>query len=142
MVVVNDGSNKSYNNIFSKIKDAKVITYDTNMGKGYALKTGYKYIKEKYKKNYVVVTMDSDGQHDIKDALKLCNASLEDKKNLYIGKRIVYKKTPLKSRLGNTITRHIYRLVSKTEIYDTQTGLRAFTDEIMDFMLSVKGNRD
>lgn len=141
IVVVNDGSNKSYNKIFDNLENTKVISYDTNMGKGYALKTGLSYIKDKYKKDYVVVTMDSDGQHDINDALKLCEEASKDKETLYLGKRIVSKKTPLKSKLGNTITRCIYSLVSKIDVYDTQTGLRAFSDELIDFMLSVQGDR-
>lgn len=141
IVVVNDGSNKSYDKIFNNLERTKVISYHTNKGKGYALKTGLKYIKDKYKNNYVVVTMDSDGQHSIKDAIRLCEAVSKDKNTLYIGKRTVSKNTPLRSRLGNTITRYIYRLVSKTNVYDTQTGLRAFSDELMDFMLNIPGNR-
>ena len=141
IVVVNDGSDKKYNDIFSKLEAAKVISYDTNKGKGHALKTGYKYIKDHYKENYVVVTMDSDGQHDIKDALKLCHAVMKNKKTLYIGKRKISKKTPLRSRFGNTITRCVYHLVAKTKVYDTQTGLRAFSSELMDFMLKVRGER-
>ena len=141
IVVVNDGSGKEYNKIFNELKSAKVISYSTNKGKGHALKTGYKYIKEHYKSNYVVVTMDSDGQHDIKDALKLCNAVMKDKKTFYIGKRKISKNTPLRSRFGNTITRFVYHIVSKIHVYDTQTGLRAFSDELMDFMIGVKGER-
>ena len=141
IVVVNDGSGKEYNKIFNELKSAKVTSYSTNKGKGHALKTGYKYIKEHYKSNYVVVTMDSDGQHDIKDALKLCNAVMKDKKTLYIGKRKISKNTPLRSRFGNTITRFVYHIVSKIHVYDTQTGLRAFSDELMDFMIGVKGER-
>ena len=49
IVVVDDGSGKDYENIFSKLDKAHVISYKTNKGKGYALKTGYKYIKNKYK---------------------------------------------------------------------------------------------
>ena len=55
IVVVDDGSTNK--DIFEKVKDyAHVISYDNNMGKGYALKTGYQYIKENYKK-YIIVTV-------------------------------------------------------------------------------------
>ena len=71
IVIVNDGSSKHYDNIFNKCKPyAKVISYKENKCKGYALKTGLQYIKEKYIDNYIVCTMDSDGQHKIKDAYK------------------------------------------------------------------------
>lgn len=141
VVVVNDGSSKEYDSIFNKIKKkVKVISYDTNQGKGYALKIGLEYIKENYK-NYVVVTMDSDGQHSVKDAIKLSNYAEKHPNELVIGKRIRSEKTPLRSKLGNCITMFIYRLSTGVKVYDTQTGLRAFTNELMDFMQNVEGNR-
>ena len=141
IVVVNDGSGKEYNSIFNKIKKkVKVISYDTNQGKGYALKIGLEYIKETYK-DFIVVTMDSDGQHSVKDALKLSNYAEKHPDELVIGKRIRSEKTPLRSKLGNSITMLIYRLSTGVKVYDTQTGLRAFTNELIDFMLNVEGNR-
>lgn len=141
VVVVNDGSSKEYDSIFNKIKKkVKVISYETNQGKGYALKIGLEYIKENYK-DYVVVTMDSDGQHSVKDAIKLSNYAEKHPNELVIGKRIRSEKTPLRSKLGNSITMFIYRLSTGVKVYDTQTGLRAFTSELMDFMQNVEGNR-
>ena len=47
ILIVDDGSGLSYKNIFDKCKEyADVISYKTNKGKGYALKTGLKYIKD------------------------------------------------------------------------------------------------
>ena len=60
---------KDTKEIFDSL-DTKVISYEKNQGKGHALQEGYKYIKDNYKE-YVVVTMDSDGQHRIEDAYKL-----------------------------------------------------------------------
>ncbi len=141
IVVVNDGSKKEYNSIFNKIKSkAKVISYDTNKGKGYALKKGLDYIRKNFKE-YIVVTMDSDGQHSVKDAIKLSNYAEKHPEELVIGKRIRSKKTPLRSKLGNSITMLIYRLSTGVKVYDTQTGLRAFTNELMDFMQNVEGDR-
>ena len=139
-VVVNDGSNNSYDNIFNEVKEhAKVISYKENMGKGYALKKGLKYIKDKYKSNYIVVTMDSDGQHSVSDIEKLVNKV--EYNTLILGKRLRGYSTPLRSYLGNSITRLIYRLVSKKDIYDTQTGFRAFNNTLTDYMLNIPGNR-
>lgn len=141
VVIVDDGSGKKYKPIFDKCKDkAKVISYDTNKGKGYALKEGLKYIKENYKE-YVVVTIDSDGQHKAKDALKVCNSAINNDNTLVLGMRKRGKNVPLRSILGNTITRFIFRKVSGYDIYDTQTGLRAFTNKLIDYMLDIKGDR-
>lgn len=142
ILVVDDGSGLKYKEIFNSCKvNAKVISYKTNKGKGYALKTGLKYIQQNYKKPYILVTMDSDGQHTIKDAKKLIKECINNKDTLYLGKRKRNEKTPIKSRIGNGITRLIYKIVAKVEIYDTQTGLRAFSNELIDYMIEIEGNR-
>ena len=141
VVVVNDGSNKDYNNIFNSIKDvSKVLEYSENKGKGYALKYGLKYIKEKFS-NYVVVTLDSDGQHSVKDAIKLCEYTIKNPNEFVIGKRVRNNKTPIRSRIGNSITKAIYYITTGVNIYDTQTGLRCFSDKLIDFSIEVPGNR-
>ena len=138
-IVVDDGSGKDYKEIFDNL-DTKVISYEINQGKGHALKEGYKYIKDNYKE-YVVVTMDSDGQHRIEDALNLYNYILENDDTLVLGKRPRGEKTPLRSKVGNAITRFVFHIVSGQDVYDTQTGLRAFSNKLMDYMLKIKGER-
>lgn len=140
IVVVDDGSGKDYENIFNKLDKAHVISYKTNKGKGHALKTGYKYIKDKYK-DYIIITMDSDGQHTIKDANRIYEEVLKDDEYLILGKRPRGEKTPLRSKIGNSITMFIYRLTTGVKIYDTQTGLRGFSNKLMDYMLEIEGER-
>ena len=141
VVVVNDGSGKEYNNIFNKVKDMSVVLeYDSNMGKGYALKYGMKYINSTYDK-YTIVTMDGDGQHTVLDAIRLCNYVEKHPDEFVIGKRIRNENTPLRSKLGNSITMFVYKLVTGVSIYDTQTGLRCFSNKLIDFNLGVRGNR-
>lgn len=141
VVVVNDGSNKAYKDIFNEVKKySHLLSYDKNMGKGYALKTGLNYIEDTYD-NYIVVTMDADGQHTLKDAIRLCDYVKEHKDTLALGKRYFTKNTPIRSRIGNYITRKVFKLVTKNKIYDTQTGLRAFSKELIDYMINIPGNR-
>jgi len=142
IVVINDGSNETFNNIFKSIENkAHLISYKDNMGKGYALKEGIKYIKDKYKENYLVVTMDSDGQHTIKDAKRLMEYTENNQNVLTIGKRLRDKKIPLRSKIGNGITKFVFFLTTGVKVYDTQSGLRCFTDNLVDFMLDVDGDR-
>jgi putative flippase GtrA len=139
-IIVNDGSDKSYNKIFDRAsKYGTVITYEGNKGKGHALKTGLKYIKNNFKNKYTVVTIDCDGQHKVKDALNLCNY-VEDN-YIILGKRIRNKKTPIRSKIGNRITKFIFFLVTGIDIYDTQTGLRAFNETVIDYLLNIKGEK-
>ncbi|MGM9878192.1 MAG: glycosyltransferase [Bacilli bacterium] len=141
IIVVNDGSNKSYDNIFRVAKKyATILKHDKNQGKGSALKTAFSYIKNKYS-SYCVITIDCDGQHKVSDANKLYEYLINHERQLVIGKRKRLKNTPLRSRIGNSITRFIYFISSGIDVYDTQTGLRAFTNKLMDFMLQIDGQR-
>ena len=140
-IIVDDGSGEDYEQVFSLAKKySKVISYKENMGKGYALKKGIEYIKNNYD-NYIIVTMDCDMQHTLKDAINLCNYAKNHLDILVLGKRTWNRKTPLRSRIGNRITRFVFRMFTKTNIYDTQTGLRAFSYKLTDYMLNNEGNR-
>ena len=141
-IVVNDGSNSNYDEIFeSASKYAKVLKHEVNKGKGEALKTGIKYIDEVYKEKYIIITMDCDGQHTIKDALKLGEYAINNNNELISGKRLRDKKIPLRSKIGNSITRFIFRIITGIDIYDTQSGLRAFSNKLVPLMLDTPGDR-
>ena len=141
IIVVNDGSNSSYDKYFNRIKDrVTYLSYDENHGKGYALKTGFEYIKDNYD-DCVVVTLDSDGQHTAKDTLNICDKVSQKDDTILLGKRLRGEHTPLRSKIGNSITRVVFRLSTGIDVYDTQTGLRAFKSSLLPFMLGVKGDR-
>ena len=142
IVLVNDGSDKKYDDLFKQSKKyAHVLSYSENKGKGYALKEGMLWIQKNEKPQYVVVTLDSDGQHQPSDAKKLADYASTHRFTLTLGSRKKTSKMPLRSKIGNTLTRYVYRLHTGIKIYDTQTGLRAFSDYLMNYMLSVNGNR-
>ena len=108
IIVVNDGSNRNFDTYFQRIENyAKVLSYDKNHGKGYAFKYGYKYIKENYEQ-YIVVKMDSDGQHKIEDALRLIKYIENHPYDIALGSRKRNKNVPIRSRIGNNITRFIF----------------------------------
>ena len=141
IVVVNDGSDSHYDKYFEECKKyAEVISYSINHGKGYALKKGLSYIKDNYK-DAIIVTLDSDGQHSVKDALKLCNYAINHDNTIILGKRLRGKNTPIRSMIGNTITRFVFRLTTGIDIYDTQTGLRVFKSNLIPFLLKIEGDR-
>ncbi|HPZ24041.1 MAG TPA: bifunctional glycosyltransferase family 2/GtrA family protein [Bacilli bacterium] len=143
VIVVDDGSGKPYEPIFNKLNNKiKMISYQENRGKGYALKRGLTFIQFAYANDpYIVVTMDSDGQHTINDALKLVKEVEGNDELLVLGSRPRNGNIPARSKIGNDITRFIYKLITGVDIYDTQTGLRAFSNKLMDYMLQVNANR-
>ncbi len=142
IVVVNDGSSDACKDIFSKAKEfAKVLEHEVNKGKGRALKTGLNYINDNYRGEYIVVTMDADGQHTIEDAIKICDLVKKSPDILVLGKRFFGEDVPLRSRFGNAMTRLVYKIATGVKVYDTQTGLRAFSYKLLPLMLEIKGER-
>ena len=141
VIVVDDGSGKSYQSIFKKAQEyATVLTHPANLGKGKALKTGFEYIEQHYQDSFIV-TMDCDGQHTVKDAKKLLDYLEKNPDTLVLGKRKRGKNTPFASKFGNILTRGVYYMLTGTDIYDTQTGLRAFHEKMLFYLLQVKGDR-
>lgn len=142
IIVVNDGSDASYNPIFEEAaKYAKVLNHIQNYGKGRALKTGMMDILAAYKESYVVITLDADGQHTVKDAQKIADFASEHPHALVLGSRKFQGDIPLRSKFGNTLTKSVYYLSTGTKIQDTQTGLRAFTHRNIHPLLDIEGER-
>ena len=142
IVIVNDGSGDGSFEIFEQaLEFAAVLSHGKNRGKGAALKTGFQYISQHFKAPFTVVTVDADGQHKAEDALRVCMAAEENRDSLILGSRSFHGKVPLRSRFGNTVTRFVYRIFSGVRVYDTQTGLRAFSDRILPRMLTIEGER-
>jgi putative flippase GtrA len=106
-----------------------------NLGKGAALKTGMNHAACASPEAAGVVTADADGQHAVADVLKTARALAERRTHLVLGTRGFAGDVPLRSRLGNTITRAVMRAVSGESLADTQTGLRgipmAFVPELL-----------
>ena len=141
VVVVNDGSNVTYNHIFEQLPImVHYLHYETNMGKGFALKHGLQHIRMNFNPDSIIVTLDSDGQHKVKDAIRVCDLC-EEKGGLVLGSRHFDKGTPFKSRFGNWMARTSFLISTRHKIYDTQTGLRAFDYSLIEKMQLVKGNR-
>lgn len=142
VVVVDDGSSESSGGVFRALKsEATVLRHDRNLGKGAAIKTGLDYIYDNVSAPYIVITVDADGQHRIPDAVRVCREAFRHPDSLILGSRRFTGKVPLRSRLGNRITQRVFRLASKKDVSDTQTGLRAFSERLIPRLLTVEGSR-
>ena len=142
IIVVDDGSGSEYADLFTKAASfAAVLTHTVNQGKGVALKTGLSYLQEQFEGKYTVVTMDADGQHRVEDALSLCGLAEKYPNELILGSRSLKGDVPLRSQFGNTATRLIYQLSTGSKVHDTQTGLRAFSSELIPLLLEISGER-
>ena len=158
IVIVDDGSGPDYSELFEELsQEAIVLTHTSNRGKGAALKTGMSYIN-KYMaytesvitpcgtqtvsgKDAVIVTVDADGQHLPDDVLRVAEIAENRRDALVLGSRALADEVPVRSKIGNTITRHVYSVTTGVHIHDTQTGLRAFHRSMIPRLLKIEGDR-
>ena len=141
IIVVDDGSDADKKVIFDKLEGlATVLTHEHNQGKGQSLKTAYAYILERGTYGSIV-TADADAQHKIWDIFRVVNQSQEHPGALILGARAFSGKVPLRSAFGNKLTRFLFKQQTGVAVSDTQTGLRAFTTNLLPFMLEVEGQR-
>lgn len=143
IIIVNDGSREE--DIFNELKQEDkciVLTHTVNKGKGCALKTAFNYYKENLMKDYEgVITLDADGQHQISDVVNISHI-LVDNKMFVLGTRLFNtKKTPSRNKLGNRITSKVFEKLYGVYLKDTQTGLRAIPNHLIDLHLSTNGER-
>lgn len=140
IVIVDDGSGPRYREIFAQAEDlgCTVLTHPVNLGKGRALKTGFRHMQ---KLGDAVVCADSDGQHLPKDIARIADALSARPSHIVMGSRYFTGKVPFRSRFGNSVTRLIYAFSTGRRIQDTQTGLRGFGPELLDWLLEVPGDR-
>lgn len=141
IILVDDGSDQSYQAIFKRIVDMDfdsggeviLLRHEENYGKGRALKTGFGYFMDKCDDLHGIITVDSDGQHLVKDVIKISDAiDRAVGPTLVLGTRSFdYDYVPPKSKFGNKLTCAVFRALNGKYIHDTQTGLRGFTKNIL-----------
>ena len=127
IVIVDDGSGPEFRPLFDALEarpHIRVLRHAVNLGKGAALKTGLNHFLCHCDGYSGVVTADADGQHTPEDILRVAQESTAHPDNLILGTRQFTGRVPLRSRLGNQITRVVLRAVSGQDLADTQTGLR------------------
>lgn len=140
---VNDGSEEQYDERWKDIEEKtlfSVLSYRGNKGKGYALKKGIKYIKEKYPDIDYIITADGDGQHAYEDILRIKGAAIKNEGSLILGVRN-FDNIPAKSKSGNVWSCRYFKLATGKKISDVQTGLRAIHKNMFQSALLSVGSR-
>ncbi|MBY8870608.1 glycosyltransferase [Micromonospora sp. PLK6-60] len=120
-------------------RGATVLRHRRNLGKGVALRTGFRYALRTLP-GQDVVCADADGQHRTEDILRVAER-VRATGAVVLGVRRFTGRVPLRSRLGNGATRLLFRAVTGHDVRDTQTGLRGFPAARLDWLLGVPGDR-
>ena len=142
VVAVNDGSLERCDEFFRRASAyADVIGYKKNMGKGFALKRGFEYIGDNLADQVdYIVTADSDGQHALDDIERV--AALTRKTDgIVLGMRDLTERIPIKSRIGNDLSRFVYTIVTGVYLRDNQSGLRGFPVRMCMWLQDIPGNK-
>ncbi len=146
IIVINDGSATEFNTIFEAIKEKNIIVieHEKNLGKGKAIKSGLEYLQsnDAYNDCLGVITVDSDGQHLLKDVINVANSLKENKDSLILGCRdFESNNVPPKSKFGNKTTSNFFKLLYGVKISDTQTGLRGISKNLFNQLINLEGDR-
>lgn len=150
ILLVDDGSREDLKAIFTTLRDnhgCDLITHEVNKGKGRALKNAFEYYAKelkdgKYSGCSGVITADSDGQHTVADVCKLEVALQNCDNSLILGCRdFDDESVPPKSETGNKVTRVMMHLFIGGSVTDTQTGLRAVPNSLIDRFSHLPGER-
>lgn len=129
LLVVNDGSTDGSLDTI-KTTPAKVISFESNKGKGAAILAGAKWAENEGYSH--IVTIDADGQHDPKEAPKLIKMAQNHPQSIILGKRNFEDAlVPGSSRFGRWWSNLWCRITTGHSIGDSQSGFRVYPVEAL-----------
>lgn len=145
VIIVNDGSREDTVHFFEEAdshEEVTLLVHEVNKGKGAGLKTAFSYLASERPDITCAVTVDGDGQHDVK-SIKDCLVKAETEPHAVIigGRDFDDPNVPARSKAGNKISRVVYRFACGIKLNDTQTGLRVIPAEYFEKFSTLKGDR-
>lgn len=142
LILINDASSKgiepdSIDYIQKQFPKFRYLSYETNHGKGYALRYGVKELD----KGLIIYT-DIDFPYTF-GSMKAILESLESGKDVAVGTRdnIYYESTPARRTLISKFLRWTFRVVFRLPITDTQCGLKGFNQAGKEVFLQTRIER-
>jgi len=118
IIVINDGSTDETARIV-KESGAILISHPYSMGNGAAIKTG-----ARVSNGDIIITMDSDGQHDPEVIPKLLK-KMDEGFEMVVGARSYKSQAGKRRWLGNALYNHIASIIVGKKIKDLTSGFRA-----------------
>ena len=136
VLVCDDGSSDNTSEL-AKEAGAIVFEHSMNLGKGASLKTLFKAALERGAE--IIITLDADGQHNPCQIPDLFKPIIDKKADIVIGSRYhkdSENKAPLYRKFGASILNYLTN--GKSNIKDTQSGFRAFSNRSANEMINVE----
>ena len=126
IVIIDDGSD---DNTFEKAKDEEVfaLRHVINRGQGAALKTGIDF--SLLNNADVIITFDSDGQHDVNDIKSLINVIEKENYDVVLGSRFLKNTSnvPLVRKIFLKMGALLILFLYGVKLTDSHNGLRALS---------------
>ncbi|BDU24203.1 DUF2062 domain-containing protein [Flavobacterium sp. GSB-24] len=125
VIIVNDGSTDSTSEILKQYSQLTQIHHPKNLGKGRALRNGF---RKAFELNFeYAITIDSDGQHFAADIPIFIEAIQNEPNALLIGSRnMTQENVPKKSSFGNKFSNFWFKFETGIKLEDTQSGFRLY----------------
>jgi glycosyltransferase involved in cell wall biosynthesis len=125
VIIVNDGSTDGTGEILKEYAYLTQIHHTKNLGKGMALRNGFKKAIE-LSFEYAI-TIDSDGQHFPSDIPNFIAEIQQQPNSLLIGSRnMAQENVPKKSSFGNKFSNFWFKFETGIKLSDTQSGFRLY----------------
>ncbi len=132
VIVVDDGSDIA---VQKGSLEIELITHEVNKGKGEAILSGAKRVRELGFESFV--TMDADKQHISSEITKLTDVYKEN--TIVIGNRdFTHDNVPNSSKFGRKFSNFWVNLETFKRLGDTQSGFRIYPVSILELNISNK----
>lgn len=142
VVCVDDGS-KDGTGDAALAAGAHVVTHPVNLGQGAAIQTGVEYARSQ-PGAAIFATFDADGQHRVKDLIRMIDRLAAERADLVVGTRFadpgVVSSTPLVKRIALRTVAMLSPRGRRLGLTDAHNGLRVFNRTVADELdLTING---
>tara|TARA_B100000900_G_scaffold404981_1_gene413993 strand:+ start:162 stop:803 length:642 start_codon:yes stop_codon:yes gene_type:complete len=136
VVVVDDGSTDGSYNELLKIgaQNLKLIKLDENRGKGFALRTGLKYLENK---SEIVIFSDADEEILVEDLIKVSRMYEDSDIEIVFGSRFLEMNNIKKFQMGihrylaNLLLTSFANFIFKQKLTDMETAVKTFKTSLI-----------
>jgi len=131
VIVCNDGSSDQTGKIAEKM-GAIVVNHQKNMGYGAAIRSLFDKAKEM--DSEILITFDSDGQHNVSEIKDVLTPLISKKADIVIGSRFLgegEEKIPKYRKFGIKAITKISSLSHDLDIKDAQSGFRGYNKKAL-----------